>query len=257
MNRVKRHLLVVLCAFVTLPCVARAQSNAWQTKHQMASWYAVTVDHAMTNKMSVWFDGQWRRMGVGSQPQQLLLRPGLQFALAAGVRVAAGYAYIATAPYGEAPTLTPLREHRMWHQLLLSHRAGPLSVSHRYRWEQRWISASTVDGEASASPRGQFYQQRVRYLTRVQGRLSRPGVDASPLLVFVSDEILLQVGHSDAHARFAQNRAAIGLGVPITERVRLELSYLNLWNALPSARINEVNHTISLSLGWTSAKRLN
>lgn len=257
MNRVKRHLGVVLCALVTLPFAARAQPNAWQTKHQMASWYAVTVDHAMTNKMSLWFDGQWRRMGVGSKPQQLLLRPGLQFELAAGVHVAAGYAYIASAPYGEAPTLTPLREHRMWHQLLLSHRAGPLSVRHRYRWEQRWISASTVDGAAGASPSGPFYQQRARYLTSVQGRLSRPRVGVSPLLVFVSDEILLPVGHSDAHARFAQNRAAIGLGVPVNERVRLELSYLNLWNALPSARINEVSHTISLSVRWTSAKRLN
>ena len=254
MNNAKRRLVAALSALATVPSASRAQqSQAWRTVHQPASWHSITVDHAVSPRMALWFDGQWRRMGVGGRPQQLLLRPGLQLALAPGVRVASGYAYIATAPYGEAPSPTPLREHRTWQQLVLSHGAGALSVSHRYRWEQRWISAKLTDDEARESRGPWLYQQRARYLSRIQGNLPRLRVGSRPWLALISDEILLPIGHSEAHARFAQNRASIGVGVPVSARARLELSYLNLWNALPSARTNEINHTVNFGWVWRSA----
>ena len=247
--------MVAAVAFVTASNAMRAQSTDWGTVHQSASWYATFVDHAITNKTALWFDGQWRRMGSGESPQQLLLRPGIQRTLAPGVRVAAGYAYIATAPYGERPAAAPLREHRSWQQLLLNHRAGPLTVIHRYRFEQRWLASVVASGagdETSTGPWG--YQQRARYMGRAQGSLPSLRVGGRPLLGFVWDELFLPVGHGDATLRVAQNRVAAGVGVPIDSRQRVEISYMNLWNALPGARTNEVNHTFSVAWVWVSTK---
>jgi hypothetical protein len=37
-------------------------------------------------------------------------------------------------------------------------------------------------------------------------------------------------------------------------RQRVEVGYMNLWNALPAARVNEFNHTLTLSYYWTFAR---
>jgi len=220
-----------------------AQAGGWESVHQSSTWLIVTADEAVSRRAALWFDGQWRRMGVGAEPQQLLLRPGVQWTLTPGVRVGGGYAYVATAPYGEAPSATPLREHRLWQQLALSHRAGPVTVSHRYRWEQRWLAPVVGDETQDFQ-----YQQRARYMIRAQtalGALTRAG---QPVTAFVYDEMLLPVGHGTATGRLAQNRASVGIGIPLDAQHRIEVGYLNLWNALTTAQTNEFNHTLTIGL---------
>lgn len=226
-------------------------NNAWQSGHQGATWLNAFVDHAISDRSAIWFDGHWRRTGLGASPQQLLLRPGVQFTLAPGVRVAAGYAYIATAPYGEFPSANPLREQRTWQQLLLTHAAGPATVIHRYRWEQRWLSSFTGDDENRARTPAS-YQQRARYQVRAQMPMSSVTINNRQALAFVYDEILLPVGHGDAIGRFSQNRIGAGVGIPLGARQRMEIGYMNLWNALPSQRANEINHTLVLSYVWVA-----
>lgn len=255
LRAVLRTATVVLLSGACAPAALFAQAADWGTVHQSASWYAGFVDHALTPKTALWFDGQWRRMGAGASPQQLLLRPGIQRTIAPGVRIAAGYAYVATAPYGERPSATPLREHRGWQQLVLNHRAGPLAVTHRYRWEQRWLAPVIADGAGGETRTGRWgYQQRARYMARAQGAVPRVQIGNRPVLGFVWDELLMPIGHGDALARVAQNRIAAGIGIPISGRQRVEVSYMNLWNALPGARTNEVNHTFSVGWVWVSTK---
>lgn len=242
-----QRLLPVAALALLLPAGARAQD--WRTVHQSSTWLGTFVDHALTPRTALWFDGQWRRMGIGEEPQQLLLRPGVQVTLTPGVRIAGGYAYIATAPYGEAPSATPLREHRAWQQVLLAHRAGPLAVTHRYRWEQRWLAPVNPDGLGAYE-----YQQRARYLVRAQGDLPALRIGGRPLLGFVWNELLMPVGHSTATARLTQNRIAAGVGLPIDARQRFEVGYMNLWNALAGPQVNEVNHTLSLAWVWTATR---
>lgn len=233
-----------------LSCFGPLALNAqpWNTVQQGASWYGAFVDQALSERSALWFDAQWRRMGAVAEPQQLLIRPGVQFTLAPGVRVGGGYAYIATAPYGEAPIAQPLREHRVWQQLALSHRAGALTVSHRYRFEQRWLQ-SVVGDDLTPSQ----YQQRARYMVRAQGALPGVRVGDRAVLGFVWDELLMPIGHADATLRVTQNRLGGGIGVPVNATQRVEIGYMNLWNALPARRVNEVNHTLTLSWVFTRA----
>ena len=247
--RCRTSLLPLALAGQLIADPLRAQSTEWTSVEQGATWYSVVVDQAITERAALVFDGQWRRMGLGAEPQQVLLRSGLLVTVAPGVRVGGGYAWVATAPYGEAPSATPVREHRAWQQLSMSQRIGRLGVTHRYRLEQRWLAPVLPEG---TGPRA--YQQRARYLVRVQGDLPVLRLAGSSMLGFAWNELLLPIGHGDATLRVTQNRLGAGIGIPLDSRRRLEVGYMNLWNALAARGVNEFNHTLTVSLVWSATR---
>ncbi len=248
-TRVAATVGLTVAATCASPVSAQSAAAPYSTVQQPAAWYSVFADHAISPRAALWFDGQWRRTGIGRSPQQVLFRPGVQYALAPGVRVGAGYAYIASAPYGEVPGAAPLREQRLWQQLTLAHSAGRVGVSHRFRNEQRWIAPVLGGGETDRYR----YAQRVRYMVRAQSALPSVMIGGRPLLAFAYEELLVPVGHGDETLRLAQNRLSAGLGLRVGTRQRVEVGYLNLWNALTARRVNEVNHTFTVSWYWTVA----
>jgi len=227
-----------------LPAAAAAQSD-WTTVQQPATWLNAFVDHKLGERTAFWFDGHWRRMDLGAPPQQLLLRPGLQFTVSPRVRVGGGYAYIATAPYGESPNARPLREHRLWQQASIAQTVGKAALSHRFRWEQRW--GAPVVGDELGDLR---YQQRLRYALRAQRNLESLSLRGRPVLGFVANEFFLPVGHSDGDQKRLQNRAQVGAGWSVSARQRLELSYMHQWNRITPRETHEINHTMVLSWVW-------
>lgn len=237
-------------AVLAVPVVMHAQP--WITRQQDALWVGAFVDEPISKRTALWFDGSWRRMDFGVLPQQLLVRPGVQVTLTPGVRVAAGWAYIATAPYGNLPAANATREQRTWQQLSLTHRGGPFTISHRYRLEQRWIHplvAVPGSDEREAGPT--TYQNRLRYMPRAQANLGKLTVNKRPVIGFVWDELLMPLGGPNQTFTIAQNRATAGVGIPLSARVRAEVGYMNLYNAFTARRANEVNHTLWVSYHWT------
>lgn len=213
----------------------------WPTSHQTATWVTATVERGIGGGRSLWFDGNWRRMGIGVDPQQVLLRPGLLWTIVEGVRAGAGYTYAATAPYGELPTATPLREHRLWQQLHIAYTLGDLGIQHRIRTEQRWIYP-LVDGDWERPS----YQNRVRLMGR--GQLPTLfTLDDRRVTLFVQEELFVNIGQGGPAARLTQNRLGGGVGLPLTPRQRLDIGYMNLWNPIASRSANESNHTLTLN----------
>jgi hypothetical protein len=241
---------LILTLLALLPSAARTQSASWETVNQSATWLNGFVDHAVSDRTALWFDGHWRRMGVGNEPQQLLLRPGIQVTLRPGLRAGAGYAYIATAPYGGVPSANPVREQRAWQQLSLAHRTGPLAISHRVRWEQRWV-APLLATDALGAYR---YQQRARYSVRAQRPIRSLRRGDHEIVGFVWDEFFFPVGHSDARDLRLQNRVGAGIGIPLNDRQRVELGYMHQWNRVTPAATHEFNHTLVISWIWTAGR---
>ena len=236
--------------------VAATGAQDWVSRSQDAMWVGAVVDQPLTSKSALWFDGSWRRMDFGKRPQQLLLRPGVQYTLTPGVRVSAGYAYIATAPYGALPIANPLREHRTWQQLLLTHRAGAVSFSHRYRLEQRWmrpllerVGTTSADDDRDLGPT--TYQNRLRYQGRGQINIPQLTVRTRPVFAFAWDELLMPLGGNAQRITIGQNRAAVGIGIPFSSKQRVEVGYMNLYNAFAARRAHEINHTLWLSWHFT------
>ncbi len=246
--------LPALSAAAVLVSPAVGQAQPWITRHQDALWVGTFVDQPISKRTALWFDGSWRRLDLGEEPQQLLLRPGVQFTLTPGVRVAAGYAWIATQPYGSLPIANPTREHRTWQQITLSHKAGQFAVSHRYRLEQRWTHPLLPVAGSDARDEGPTtYQNRLRYMPRVQANLGAAKLHGRPLIGFVWDELLMPLGGPNQNFTIGQNRATAGIGIPLSARVRTEVGYMNLYNAFAARRANEVNHTLWVSWHYTGS----
>ena len=237
---------LALLSLLLAPVALSAQGDSWTTVQQPAVWLNATVDQAVSDRVALWFDGHWRRMEFGREPQQVLLRPGVQVTLRPGVRVGAGYTYAATAPYGESPNASPTREHRGWQQLSVAHRAGEIGLSYRLRWEQRWLAV--VQEQL-----GPFvYQQRARLMARAQLPLARSA--EGQIVGFAYNEYFLPVGHSDAEQVRLQNRAGVGVGIPIDANQRIDVSYMHQWNRITPRETHEINHTFIIGWVWTASR---
>jgi hypothetical protein len=245
-------LMLGLATFVAFPGEAVGQSGAtaWETREQEAMWVGAFLEQPVSPKASLWFDGSWRRMDFGARPQQLLLRPGVMYTLTPGVKVGGGYTYVATAPYGSLPIANPTREHRTWQDLLLSHRAGRVGVSHRFRLEQRWVSP-LVNGDRGPA----VYTNRIRYRARGTTPLGALTIAGRPVYGLAWNELLMPVGGAAQKFTIGQNRATVGVGFTLTDVLQAEVGYMNLYNAFPSRRANEVNHTLWLSWHYTGRPR--
>lgn len=68
----------VLLCLLLCSVSASAQDASWTTVQQPALWLNATIDQAVTERVALWFDGHWRRMEFGREPQQVLVRPGVQ-----------------------------------------------------------------------------------------------------------------------------------------------------------------------------------
>jgi len=243
-------LAAALVAALPLPLAAQGGAGGWDTQEQDAMWVGVFAEQPVTPKTSLWFDGSWRRMDFGARPQQLLLRPGVLYALAPGVKVGGGVAYIATAPYGRLPIGNPLREFRSWQDLQLSHRAGTVAVGHRFRLEQRWTNP-LVNG----TPGPDSYANRIRYRARGAANLGTLAIAGRPVYGFVWDELLMPIGGPNQTFTIGQNRATAGVGFTLNTVMQAEVGYMNLYNAFPARRANEVNHTLWVSWHYTGRAR--
>lgn len=252
----RRSLTLAASGGVLHASAPSADAQPWITRQQDAVWAGAFVDQPVTARTALWFDGSWRRMALGAEPQQMLVRPGVQFTLAPGVRVGAGYAWIATQPYGSLPIANPTREHRTWQQLILSHRAGAFAVSHRYRLEQRWTHPLLpVSGTEARDEGPTTYQNRLRYMPRAQANLGALKVGGRPVIGYVWDELLMPLGGPTQTFTIGQNRASAGVGVPLSPTTRVEVGYMHLYNAFAPRRANEINHTLWLSWHYTGAAR--
>src|SRR5690349_18116359 len=129
-----RFLILMLMA-TALATFSRAQQPI------VTGWLASFNTIKLNNAFSLHFDGQLRSTDQVKQLQTILLRPGLNYHVNKQFVATLGYAYI-----GNRRTIDTFAgiapEHRVWQQLLISHPVDFVSVSHRFRLEQRFLSRS-------------------------------------------------------------------------------------------------------------------
>lgn len=247
---------LVLSAMAFLSAPATVSAQPWITREQPVLWVSGSLDVPVSARTALWLDGSWRRMNMGLEPMQFVVRPGVQFQLTTAARAAVGYAYFETEPAGKLASSLSQREHRTWQQLVITQRLGGVSLSHRYRMEQRWQQPiiGRSDRDSGVQP-ATAYQNRARYMVRAQHVLPRAHIEARPLTAHVWLEALATVGGSSHTATVAQHRAGAGVTLPMAPALRLELSYLRLQNVMSARRANEVNHTMLVAWAWTRARR--
>ncbi len=204
------------------------------------SWFNITAigkTHSkdkILGRVQYWLEGQQRLGDDSSRFSQILLRPGLGYALTENLSIWLGYAWIYT---GKPNTPNPFEEDRIWQQLLWIKTYRSLTLMSRTRTEQRFLENN---------PKTAY---RFRELIKISVPLKH-----YPEFSFVtSDELFLHKNNFvGTNSRgFDQNRYFIGLGYKISPIATTELGYMNQYIrrfGVPDFLANIVSINFYLSL---------
>src|SRR5438270_4407671 len=92
------------------------------------NWLMYFGDHPVSDHWGIHLEGQFRRTNGGLAPQQLLLRPGVNYQVNPHLMLTGGYVFVRTSRYGDFPSVAAFPEHRFFEQGLIRHKVGKLPV---------------------------------------------------------------------------------------------------------------------------------
>jgi hypothetical protein len=175
-----------------------------------------------------WMEAQPRTRESGKEMDQLLIRPGIGYALTDHSTVWIGYAHVTNYPVAG----DTIYENRIWQQYMWS---GPTllgAFTSRTRFEQRWQE----NGNDTGGRFRQFFKFNWPF-------------SFHPAASFVAwDEMFVHLNTTDWGARqgFDQNRGFAGIGYRWQPQILTEIGYLNQF--INTATTDRMNHILSLNL---------
>jgi hypothetical protein len=205
------------------------------------AWVSYSGEHEVAGPWGLHIDGQWRRSDVGLKWQQYQIRPGLNYKVSDNLLLTLGYAYTRSYPYGDFPASDAVPEHRIYQQVLRRHRLAGVRMQHRVRMEQRFIEYAT------AQPRSWTYQNRFRYLAKMEVPLGRQSTSGAGWYLPVYDEILIGIPPNYGARPFDQNRLFLGIGRSFG-KTNFEAGYLNQFLSQRNGRVFEMNSTLFITV---------
>ncbi len=210
-------------------------------------WFMYFGSHKLSKKWGIHLEAQLRRNEVVKNPQQLLLRTGLNYHFNANVFATAGYCFVETYPYGEYAVETSFPEHRLWEQVQIKNEIGRFEMINRFRLEQRWMQLPVFVNN-KYEPGDPVYQNRFRLLNRFSIPFKGKTIADKSLYASVYNEIMVSFGKNVRMNIFDQNRAYAAIGYKIPKLGKLEIGYLqHLLIKGDGVRV-ENNHTLQIGL---------
>lgn len=192
------------------------------TDHNNIGWFTTIITPQITKKVSGHIEYQYRRENWVTNWQQSLLRAGINYKFNPQVTGHIGYGWILTYPYGEfniSGIAKTFPEHRVYEQLVLSTTIGKVSLSQRFRLEQRWVGkykSISSDGVDNWT-----YLDRVRYMLRADIPVYKKSYFG------MYDEIFIGFGKNVGENIFDQNRICLLAGYKFNDAIKLEAGYIN------------------------------
>lgn len=250
--------LLLACLCIASWCTVASAHAQTKTGAETSGWYMYFGDHRFTENWGLHLEGQWRRAGIISRWEQLLIRPGINHDFRHGFTTLLAYTYLRDYPFenGGAPDLTRQPEHRILEELQYKHPIGPgglkgVKLSHRFRLEQRFEGTAKAGHGVTAWE----FAERARYrLTAgIPFRWNTRG--ALPDYTSVYDEVFVDFGpHAGSHA-LDQNRTYGALGWNLGPNFQLELGYLHQYLPVSNGVVGEHNNALQITINSTAPFR--
>lgn len=171
---------------------------------------------------------QPRSREEGEEMDQLLIRPGIGYAVTDHSSVWIGYTHVINFPAAG----DNIHEDRFWQQYMWKGQSPIGEFTSRSRFEQRWQTNGNETG-------GRFRQMF---------KLSWPLPFYQPVSLVGWDEVFVNLNDTNWGARqgFDQNRGFAGFGYRVLPPVLVEIGYMNQY--INRATIDSLNHILSLNL---------
>lgn len=196
--------MAALIMVLMLPLSFQAQES------DLGNWLIYIGNKKLNSKWNIHNEVQYRNYNAVGDLEQLLLRTGLGYNINEKNNVLLGYGYILSENYiGDTDEKISINEHRIFQQFTTKQSVGKVGLSHRYRFEQRFVEDD--------------FKMRFRYFLGIKIPLQYKEDGDSPLYVSAYNEIFLNTESSV----FDRNRVYGGLGYTFSKQLRLELGYMN------------------------------
>lgn len=198
--------LLILC--LTFPSLA-------QTDHTLGAWYMYFGNFRFKDSpWAIHAETQLRNFNAFSDLDQLLLRTGIQYNSKSGQSsFLMGYASVTNGKEGESRNT--FHENRWYQEVFLRQKTGRLGLTHRYRFEQRWIE-------------NQDFRTRFRYAIALNIPLNAKELtDKGSLYLQISDEVFINGEKLNGKFQlFDRNRLYLGFGYRLEKGLALQLGFM-------------------------------
>lgn len=179
--------------------------SAFSQDSSLGNWLIYIGNKKLSSKWNLHHEVQYRNYNAIGDLEQLLLRTGIGYSIQPNTNILLGYGFIRSENYVPGTsTKTAQSEHRIFQQFLTKQSIGSLKLTHRYRFEQRFLEDD--------------FRLRFRYFLG----LNLP-IHASKYYLSVYNELFLQ----GEKAVFDRNRIYGGLGYQLDKNISLELGYMS------------------------------
>lgn len=243
------YIAVIICLIQTYSLHLSAQSrDIFESGNNRNAWTCLFHQYALNSKWSVHSEFQWRRNQGFSEPQQELLRFGLNYHLPGAIMLTAGYGFIHTYPYGVFPSSAEFPEHRIWQQIQFRNTYRKSQWINRLRLEQRWINLPVINASQEYESGPAVFSNRIRILNRYSRPIFSNEFKNYAFYITAYDEMMVQFGSHVKHNIFDQNRLSAGVGYQIPILGRIEISYLLQSLFKSNGTQIEQNHTLVLAI---------
>ncbi|GAL60742.1 DUF2490 domain-containing protein [Algibacter lectus] len=196
--------MAALILVLMLPLFSQAQES------DLGNWLVYIGNKKLNSKWNIHNEVQYRNYNAVGDLEQLLLRTGLGYNIDEKNNVLLGYGYILSKNYiGDTDEKVSVNEHRIFQQFTTKQSIGKVGLSHRYRFEQRFVEDD--------------FKMRFRYFLGVKIPLQYKEDGNNPLYLSAYNEIFLNTESSV----FDRNRVYGGLGYTFSKQLRMELGYMN------------------------------
>lgn len=188
-----------------LPYILTAQSS------DFGNWLIYIGNKKVNSKWNIHNEVQYRNYDAIGDLEQLLLRTGLGYNLSENNHnLLLGYGYILSQNYiADTQNKMDVNEHRIFQQFTSKQNVGSVSLSHRYRFEQRFVESD--------------FKMRLRYFLAFKVPILKTETSPTKLYLSAYNEVFLNT-ESDV---FDRNRVYGGLGYQLNKNVRIEAGYMS------------------------------
>lgn len=218
-------------------------------------WLSDLGDHKLSDRWGFHTEAHIRQAEMGAMPQQLLLRPAINFHLNPEVMFTAGYSYYFNYRYGAWPIKTGTWEHQAYQQMQFTLRTGKVVLQHRYRMEERFIALQKADPSSESGHTFDAYLYQSRFRVRLMATLplgKHEKVEPKAWSVSAYDELFLNFGDNARLDFMNQNRISGLVGYQFNKQGNLQVGYLLQTLQRPGAAngtdLVEMNSTLHVIL---------
>jgi len=215
---------VLLLIFTLSTFFAQAQDS------NFGNWINYFGNKKINSKWNLHHEAQYRNYNAVGDLEQLLLRTGIGYNLSENNNnLLLGYGYINSQNYtgSSSDDKIQIEEHRIYQQFITKQSFGRVNISHRYRFEQRFVEAD--------------FKVRFRYFLAFQYLLNNSDFTDDTFYLTGYNEIFINTKTNI----FDRNRLYGGLGYKLNKLARFELGYMNQFFAVGGR--DQLNMNVFLS----------